>query len=195
MADQEYCLLFVDRWAWWHDHWAMCMTRGEWASWVQGIGTIIAVVASAWVVRWQVRQAQNADTAKERNRVLAHLLQLHELAGELKRLSEDHRSRFSSRRDVVAMGQAGSWPNLEEIIAIADRLDQFVATDLPPSAFRLAGALAKAARRLVKISDRAHVRWRYLTDAEYDGYATDLAKSYPTVVLGAGGVANALEQF
>ncbi len=195
MADQEYCLLFVDRWAWWSDHWAMCMTRSEWASWVQGIGTILAVVASAWVVRWQVQQAQNADTAKERNRILAHLLQLHELAGELKRLSEDHRSRFGSRHDAVTMGQAGTWPNLEEFDAIADRLDQFVATDLPPSAFRLAGALAKASRRLVQISNQAHARWRYLTDADYERYAAELAKCYPTVVLGAGGVANALEHF
>lgn len=48
MSDPSYCLLWVD---WW----PVCMTKQEWAAWVQAIGTVAAVIAGAAAIYWQVR--------------------------------------------------------------------------------------------------------------------------------------------
>jgi HAMP domain-containing protein len=42
----EYCLLTIQSW---------CMTRGEWASWMQVLGAVGAIFISAWVVDRQHR--------------------------------------------------------------------------------------------------------------------------------------------
>lgn len=48
MADvekiQEYCFLGF-QW------WGTCMQKSEWASWIQAIGSIMAIAAAAWVVQ------------------------------------------------------------------------------------------------------------------------------------------------
>lgn len=61
----EYCLF-------WSQWWPLCMSRSDWASWTQGIGTVLAVVAAVLVARQQSRQqredriAMNADRIAER---------------------------------------------------------------------------------------------------------------------------------
>lgn len=53
-ATQEYCFL-------WIDWWATCMTKSEWSGWVQALGSIVAILASAGIVYWQVtRQEKGA---------------------------------------------------------------------------------------------------------------------------------------
>lgn len=42
----EYCLLWVE-------HWSMCMTKSEWAAWVQALGSVAAIVAGVLVIRYQ----------------------------------------------------------------------------------------------------------------------------------------------
>ena len=34
----------------------MPLTSGDWAAWVQAIGTIIAILAAAWIARWQFKK-------------------------------------------------------------------------------------------------------------------------------------------
>lgn len=42
----EYCLFFVN-------HWTTCMQKTEWASWVQAIGAILAILAAVCLVAWE----------------------------------------------------------------------------------------------------------------------------------------------
>lgn len=49
---QEYCLF-------WIDWWPMCMTKTEWASWVQAIGGLIAIAAAGWYLAKQLRHAEH----------------------------------------------------------------------------------------------------------------------------------------
>jgi hypothetical protein len=57
-AAVEYCLLWVP-------HWSMCMTKSEWATWVQGVGTVAAIAVSAGFVLWQHRNDKKKKEAAE----------------------------------------------------------------------------------------------------------------------------------
>lgn len=59
---QEYCFL-------WSDWWPMCMTKSEWSGWMQAIGAIVAILASAMTVLYQL----NADRKKNRRAAIAHI--------------------------------------------------------------------------------------------------------------------------
>ena len=55
MTSTDSCLLSI-HW------WALCMSKAEWAGWVQAIGAIVAIAGSAWVVRWQMAAAAREAT-------------------------------------------------------------------------------------------------------------------------------------
>jgi hypothetical protein len=50
---QEYCLFWF-----WTSWWPLCMTKAEWASWMQALGTIAAVIGAAWIAARQDRVAR-----------------------------------------------------------------------------------------------------------------------------------------
>lgn len=52
----QYCLL-------WINWWATCLSKDEWASWVQAIGTLAAVFAAVGLAWWEVRQ-RRLDSAR-----------------------------------------------------------------------------------------------------------------------------------
>ena len=72
-ATPEFCLFFVD---WW----PLCMTKAEWSGWVQAIGSVAAILASAAIVLIQHRhatlEAQKADFQRASSNLqsLLHLL-------------------------------------------------------------------------------------------------------------------------
>jgi hypothetical protein len=45
----EYCLL-------WIDHWTTCLQKSEWASWIQALGAIAAIIGAVWVSHRQERR-------------------------------------------------------------------------------------------------------------------------------------------
>lgn len=54
----EYCLFFID-------FWALCMTKSEWAGWMQAIGAV-AAIAGAFFIAWvQVQHARSAAREKD----------------------------------------------------------------------------------------------------------------------------------
>lgn len=60
----EYCLLWINLWP-------LCMTKGEWASWGQAIGTFVAVLATGVAAWWEthrrrVEAAQHFEAEVER---------------------------------------------------------------------------------------------------------------------------------
>lgn len=75
---QEYCLM-------WIDHWSMCMTKSEWASWIQAFGAISAILGAAWIAARQERNArrQSKQLAVRKTRsALAGLVAAAELVRE-----------------------------------------------------------------------------------------------------------------
>lgn len=54
--DDQYCLL-------WIDWWATCLSKDEWASWVQAIGTLAAVFAAVGLAWWEFRE-RRLDSAR-----------------------------------------------------------------------------------------------------------------------------------
>lgn len=59
MSAPEYCFL-------WIDWWPLCMTKAEWSGWVQAIGAVIAILAGAYAVWYQVRRARVATLEFQR---------------------------------------------------------------------------------------------------------------------------------
>lgn len=55
MSDSQICLLGID-------HWFTCLSPSEWASWVQAIGSIAAVLAALKVVSMAHRLAEDRRT-------------------------------------------------------------------------------------------------------------------------------------
>jgi hypothetical protein len=47
----EYCLL-------WMDHWSTCMTKGEWSSWAQAIGALLAICVAIALPIWLDHRAR-----------------------------------------------------------------------------------------------------------------------------------------
>ncbi|QPS81642.1 hypothetical protein I6G47_00725 [Delftia lacustris] len=92
-APEEFCFL-------WRNWWAICMTKSEWASWVQAIGSVAAIFSGFYLARKTLRlqheqQLQrDAEEKRIRNRmqycVLADLFDATEAWGnELERTIND----------------------------------------------------------------------------------------------------------
>lgn len=114
---QEYCLFKVD-------HWATCMTKAEWSGWVQAAGSVIAILASAFLLRYQMMQERlrikRAAVVRTRSFV-AFLSAYIELYLELANYSALDMRRLSSvTREQVGMasGIPGEVLNLRWIAAL-----------------------------------------------------------------------------
>lgn len=62
----EYCLLAI-QW------WPLCMTRTDWASWVQAVGSIAAVLLAMFVFHRQAKQAIDLEDARLRVQKIGRL--------------------------------------------------------------------------------------------------------------------------
>lgn len=62
-APEEFCFL-------WRNWWAICMTKSEWASWVQAIGSVVAIISGFYLARKTLRiqheQQLQRDTEEKR---------------------------------------------------------------------------------------------------------------------------------
>lgn len=65
----EICLLWGD----WQIHqWWSCMNRAEWASWVQAVGSVLAIGGAACIAWWQWRNFKRNET--ERKNEIANII-------------------------------------------------------------------------------------------------------------------------
>jgi hypothetical protein len=73
-AATEYCFAWAH--LWWPWHWWLCMTKGEWASWAQGIGTLAAVLVAVgvYVADYCATRRQAVASAKVHALALRHVL-------------------------------------------------------------------------------------------------------------------------
>lgn len=67
----EYCLFWID--VWW-----LCLTKNEWASWVQALGTLLTLAVAGWVAWYEVRQRRLDANRSSAMRLTAqiHLIDL-----------------------------------------------------------------------------------------------------------------------
>ncbi|MEJ5125812.1 hypothetical protein WH367_07110 [Comamonas sp. MYb21] len=61
----EYCFL-------WIDHWATCMTKGEWSGWMQFVGSILALIIAISIPLIQNRNSRKKNLAMA-NQCLLHM--------------------------------------------------------------------------------------------------------------------------
>jgi hypothetical protein len=73
---QEYCLF-------WIDWWPMCLTKSEWAGWMQGVGSLLAVVGAGAFPYWLKWRADKESF----NRARQCLLMQCALIGEIHTLA------------------------------------------------------------------------------------------------------------
>lgn len=126
MPTPEYCLFWVD---WW----PICMTKGEWSGWVQAVGSVIAIMAAAGAVWWQVH-TQHRLTSLERIAEAVRLLTIvgqfvFEVRAKLRLMDEDEFPHL--RRD---------WTSVEAPVASLEAIpfDRYPVED---ASFAVASAL------------------------------------------------------
>ena len=115
VADPQYCLLAVN-------HWAACMTKAEWAAWVQAFGSIVALAVA-------VGLAWRSDKSHERQAERAGLIFGHQLIMALRGIETACRSQ----RQEVLLQQASA---LAEILALgrAVPMERLPKRDIVPHA-------------------------------------------------------------
>lgn len=92
----EYCLL-------WINWWPLCMTKAEWSGWVQAIGSVAAIFASAVLVLVQHRHSALAAQIAEFKAAASKLLALQHI------LSDAHTQLIAVEADFLKAQQ----PSLE----------------------------------------------------------------------------------
>ena len=70
MPDPQFCLLGLN-------HWSICLTKGEWASWIQAVGSIAGIFFAGWFAARQFEKAQEAAAAARLDQLENWMLLLH----------------------------------------------------------------------------------------------------------------------
>lgn len=118
----EYCLLWI-RW------WPICMTKSEWASWMQAVFSV-AAIGAAFFAAWNQRRLEKADAAG-RARVRAEiagtalLLRLGTVIGGLAGTEGDVRAAMTKGvvlnfRDALNLLTSLPYPTDDEVLAVVD---------------------------------------------------------------------------
>lgn len=109
----EYCLFGINTW------WTTCMPRSDWAAWVQGLGSIAAILVAIYISRGEVRRAhrEQKDRADSLRRLA--LIFADDIRHACTLRSSDFEFAFDSRRNaaikvaleklVVPLAQAPIW--------------------------------------------------------------------------------------
>jgi len=106
MADPQFCLLAID-------HWATCMTKGEWSGWMQAIGSVAAIGAGVAGLAYQANQQRRA-------------MRTQKIRDELEVVSE-HRELLEEALAVVvaAKNYAGAEQSYREYLLNDSESDRF----------------------------------------------------------------------
>jgi hypothetical protein len=106
----EYCLFHSDKW------W-LCLTRSEWASWIQAIAAALGVVAAIWVVWYQLSKNRKAEFERDARRVEAHAALLEYGAAGLHVILLEYESGSIRNLENIRIGSE----QLEQVKAALDR--------------------------------------------------------------------------
>ena len=110
MLNQEYCMF-------WTNWWWLCMTKAEWAGWVQAVGSIAAIMAGVAVVHWQLQRQQHqqrVDQTRKYRLIAGHIFAMRGALTRILDLPKEH------------------WATpLKKFQAHSAELDTFHANDVP----------------------------------------------------------------
>lgn len=85
MSEDQFCLF-------WIDHWVTCLTKEQWAAWVQAIGGVLGLavaIAVPWGIKRHELRVQDAADLARAHIVAAPLLMMHsQIVGYLEHLEE-----------------------------------------------------------------------------------------------------------
>lgn len=146
---QEYCLLWVD-------YWPLCMTKSEWAGWVQAVGSVLAIVVGVVLVWYQLRVQRLEAAARAAESDRAHISSgLQMLLGRTSqtKLLLQQISKWLANGNVP-------WIELSDIAShLSNHLDRIPMTEFPhpPAAAMFISLRAAFVRIAQQISECARI--------------------------------------
>lgn len=141
----------------------MKMTTSDWASWVQAVGTIVAVAAAAGIAVWQSRKQHGNALAlhKEERRYerLALAKSLLTLAQNCKKAAEHFAAEMGTRETIYNIASGEKYFDFGELNQLQNTTSGIPLYRLPDTLVSSAMALAATVRQLnetIKIVVREH---------------------------------------
>jgi hypothetical protein len=98
MSAPEYCLLWINR------DWG-CMSRSDWAAWVQALGAVVAVAAAIFVSWLQLRTARRLEHERTEEARRARFFAIDALAAQARAVTDALQKNLNGgRAGQVALG-------------------------------------------------------------------------------------------
>jgi len=128
----EWCLFW--QWTWG----LTCMPKSEWASWVQAVGSVTAIIVGALAIWWQMRRQRRQQIEVQRDeevrklRLMGGIILMGRVAsGELRDTSErglgctSEFNDLKARISTLSMIQPFDYPEARAAMAVATVLESF----------------------------------------------------------------------
>jgi hypothetical protein len=161
----EYCLFYVESW---------CMTRGEWAAWAQAWGTVLAIVGTVLVARYQANKqhqsAMDVLAAQGRNRQLELAATLRLLADRSVKVVDFIARRIDSRERLYDVAESAMPAEWSELQALERWIEAVPIHDLPPSLVHPTMQLNTVVRQFIGIVRFAINEHRKMDAASFETF-------------------------
>jgi hypothetical protein len=108
----EYCLF-------WINWWATCLTKSEWSSWVQALGTILALVVAGLLAWWEVHRRRIEEGVRVGDALMARVAILDVLLTQLTVFLRTLREHG----DAAAPSRYGAYRGLVNILEEARKIE------------------------------------------------------------------------
>ncbi len=168
-------------------------SAGDWAAWVQAIGSIAAIFGSAWVARYQMAKQQEFARAEARGRQIKILTLLLGHSANLVWAFDTMIKAIPDRGSIVPIGKSGLF-DFTDLAKVEAQLDAVPAIELP---FEIASApmvIASNARRFRQLMLAIFEHARTINADEFSRSLAVLESRKADVIAAAARVHDALEQ-
>lgn len=168
------------------------MTSSEWASWVQAIGSILAIGAAAGIAIWQSRQQHKSAVELRRQEFRHASLEsaktLLKLATNCAKMAEYFVQQLASRDAVHQIGSGERHLNLEELRALQNWVSGIPVYQLPDVLVSPAMALESLIRQLNQAIEAALRAHRNMDAADFERFFNHLGKFSNDLALTRGDI-------
>ena len=83
------------------DIWWLCLTKSEWASWIQALTGLLGVIVAIWVVWYQLRQNRRVESENNAQRVEAHVALIEYGAAGLHVILIEYKSSATPNLEII----------------------------------------------------------------------------------------------
>ncbi|MEQ6471545.1 hypothetical protein [Comamonas sp. wu1-DMT] len=115
---QVYCLFAIE-------HWSTCMTKAEWAGWMQAIFSVLAIAAAACIAAFQASRASKDVAAREAKEALAKRAAIKATLRRV-RVAVDNAERVLKVNDG---SEQTAWQHVEQVRVILRSISPFEVPD------------------------------------------------------------------